>query len=75
MAKKGQKYPGKAGEKVPRGVSEILKKTLRQAGDSDENWDKKLRAMPPGKRKSNTTNKIYWETRANRSDLDPKKRL
>ena len=75
MAKKGQKYPGKPGQKVPRGVSKMVFEAKHQTGDTVKDWDKKLRAMPPGKRVSATTGKIYFEYRANRSDLNSKKKL
>ena len=38
MAKKGQKYPGKPGQKVPRGISKILKESKAQAKNTGE-WD------------------------------------
>lgn len=75
MAKKGQTYPGKPGQKVPRGVSKVLLEGKHQKGESVEEWDKKLRAELPGKRRSATSGKIYYEYRASRSDMDPKKKL
>jgi len=44
--------------------------TKGQAGSTDEEWDAKLTSLPPGKRISKDGN-IYWETRANRSDIRP----
>jgi hypothetical protein len=52
----------------------ILKITLRQSGTSDYKRDVKLKALPPGKRRSRS-GKIYWETRRNRSDLYPSERI
>ena len=75
MAKKGQKYPGKPGEKVPRGISKVVFEAKHQTGDSVKDWDKKLRAEVPGKRRSATSGKVYYEYRENRSDLNPKKKL
>ena len=75
MAKKGQVYPGKPGEKVPRGVSKVVFEAKHQTGDTVDDWDKKLRAEVPGKRRSATSGKVYYEYRANRSDKDQKSKL
>jgi len=75
MAKKGQTYPGKPGKKVLRGVSKIVFEAKHQTGDTVENWDKKLRAQVPGKRKSATSGKTYYEYRANRTDKNPKEKI
>lgn len=68
MAKKGQIYPGKPGDKVPRGETKMVFDSKNQTGDFDEDWDKKLKAELPGKRISRN-GKTYYEYRANRTDL------
>ncbi len=45
-----------------------LKISEHQTGKSNKKRDKSRKALPPGKRRSKT-GKIYWESRANRSDL------
>ena len=47
-------------------------RTLDQVGKTDALKDMKLKALMPGKRISKN-NKIYWETRKNRSDKKNKK--
>ncbi|WP_143017524.1 hypothetical protein [Catalinimonas alkaloidigena] len=37
--------------------------------------DRKRKALRPGKRISKKTGKPYWESRQNRSDYDPKKKI
>lgn len=68
MAKKGQKYPGKPGEKVPRGETKIVFTAKHQTGESVKEWDKKLQAEVPGKRTSRNGKK-YYEYRENRTDM------
>ena len=46
----------------------VVKKATHQTGKSIKSIDKKRKALPPGKRISKT-GKIYWEMRANRSDM------
>jgi len=71
MAKKGERFPGKAGDKVPRGNTKIVFDAEKQVANSiDKNWDAKLRAEVPGKRRSRNK-KTYYEYRENRTDLDP----
>jgi len=49
---------------------EVLKPAKRQTGKSrDVERDRKLKALPPGKRRSRS-GKIYYEYRQNRSDLE-----
>ena len=58
----------KASSKKKKG-GEVLKPANRQTGKSkDVERDKKLKALPPGKRRSGR-GKIYYEYRQNRSDL------
>lgn len=52
----------------------IVRVIKHQTGKTNVQVDKYIKAMRPGKRISKT-GKIYWETRASRSDIDPKKRL
>lgn len=51
-----------------------LKTKSKQTGSSDRQADKQRTAKPVGYRKS-ATGKVYKETRANRSDVDKRKRL
>ena len=55
-----------------------LPKTVRafeyQRGKTTKSVDKELKALKPGKRISKT-GKTYFESRRNRSDLNPKKNL
>ena len=50
------------------------KKKISQIGKSNVAYDKRLRAKKPGKRIS-ASGKVYYERRANRSDVNPRKRL
>lgn len=43
-------------------------------GKSNKAWDIRYSAMKPGKRTSES-GKTYYETRTNRTDVKPKKRL
>lgn len=45
---------------------------LKQTSKTTKSIDDKRKALRPGKRRSKT-GKIYWETRANRSDAKGKK--
>lgn len=45
----------------------VLKVSKKQTGDSVDKYDKLIKALPPGKRRSKS-GKIYYETRKNRSD-------
>jgi hypothetical protein len=47
---------------------------LAQTGKTSVPVDRTLKAIPPGKRVS-ATGHVYWETRKNRSDINPKTRL
>ena len=49
-------------------------RTLPQTGRTNVAVDQTIKAMKPGKRISATGN-VYWETRKNRSDVNPSKRL
>jgi hypothetical protein len=49
-------------------------KKKKQTGTSNKAYDKQRKALPVGKRTSKTGNN-YTETRANRSDVDRRKRL
>jgi len=51
-----------------RGIGKVLKIANRQIGRSNVLIDKRLKALPPGKRMS-YKGKIYYEKRRNRSDL------
>ena len=51
-----------------------LKTKSKQTGTSNKQADKQRKAKPVGYRKS-ATGKVYKETRANRSDVDKRKRL
>tara|TARA_Y100000310_G_scaffold301941_1_gene338819 strand:+ start:207 stop:395 length:189 start_codon:yes stop_codon:yes gene_type:complete len=54
---------------------EVLKISKTQSGkQSNTAMDKEIEAMFPGKRMSKS-GKIYWETRKNRSDINPKSGL
>jgi hypothetical protein len=58
-----------------RGVgTRILKLAKRMRGRSKKTSDKKRKALRPGKRRT-AWGTIYWETRANRSDWDRRRRL
>ena len=53
--------------------TKILEDIHRQSGKNPDYMHDLARfAYPPGKRMS-ASGKIYWETRKNRSDLNPKK--
>ena len=65
---KSAKASASAAKKKKSG--EVLKPAKRQTGKSkDVERDKKLKALPPGKRRSRS-GKIYYEYRQNRSDLE-----
>lgn len=53
---------------------EIVNRFNYNLGKTNKAKDIVLEALPPGKRVSINGN-IYWESRANRSDLSQKKRL
>jgi len=57
-----------------QGKPRVIKKVYRQIGKSVASLDKKRKAMAPGKRISKKGN-VYYEYRANRSDLDPRKKI
>ncbi|MGC9309800.1 MAG: hypothetical protein ACP5D2_03855 [Candidatus Nanoarchaeia archaeon] len=57
-------------EKLPR----VIERTPQAPGKSNFLRDIKRQALAPGKRISKT-GKIYWETRRNRSDLLPKRKI
>ena len=65
-----QMKSAKAGASAKKKSGEVLKPAKRQTGRSkDVERDKKLKALPPGKRRSRS-GKIYYEYRQNRSDLE-----
>ncbi len=47
----------------------VLTKLKRQTGSSNLIKDSRKKALPPGKRISKS-GKVYWETRADHSDLE-----
>ena len=49
-------------------------KVTHAIGSSNVLWDKRFKAMTPGKRISKN-GKIYWEYRINRSDIKPRNKL
>lgn len=53
--------------RAKKSVSGLKKKATKQTGTSNRKIDKKIQALPIGKRKS-ASNKVYYESRANRSD-------
>lgn len=55
-------------------VAMVLRDIGRQSGRTNRESDLKYVASEPGERRSKT-GKIYWETRQNRSDIDPAVRL
>lgn len=61
-------------ERVARPSARVLRVIKHQTGKTNIPEDRKIRAMQGGKRISKT-GKVYWETRKNRSDVVPKKRL
>jgi hypothetical protein len=61
--------------KRKRGVgTKLLKLTKRMVGRSKKSLDRSRKALRPGKRKT-AWGTTYWETRANRSDWDRRRRL
>ena len=70
MAKKFVNFNIRVAEKE---VAETLK-VLKQRGTSNTKIDAKRTAMLPGKRISRT-GRTYWETRADRSDVNQIKKL
>jgi len=64
LCKKGKK------KKLPC----VLEEVDYQLGDTDKALDKLRLALPSGKRMSKEGN-IYWELRANRSDVSKKKKI
>lgn len=52
----------------------VKSKTINQTGVSNKEIDAKKRAKLPGKRVS-VNNRVYYESRANRSDINPAKML
>jgi len=49
-----------------KGVGHVVR-VGKQIGSSNQGWDLRYAALPPGKRVSRAGS-IYWETRKNRSD-------
>ena len=60
-------------KKIKLKSPKVLKVT-HAVGSSNLKWDKRYKAMKPGKRISKRGN-IYWEYRINRSDIKPKTKL
>jgi len=52
--------------RAKKGVGKVDSK--RQTGTTDKARDKKIQAKKPGKRIAKSSNKVYYERRANRSD-------
>lgn len=52
----------------------VIKEIKHQTGRTNIKVDRVVRALKAGKRISKTGH-IYWETRKNRSDMNPKKRI
>lgn len=52
----------------------VLRIIKHQTGKTNIPVDRTIRAMNPGKRISKTGH-VYWETRKNRSDVIPKKKI
>jgi len=65
-------YACKKGKK--RKLPCVLIEDSLQYGKSDKEIDKKRLALPSGKRMSKSGN-VYWERRANRSDISRKKKI
>jgi len=49
-------------------------KVTHAVGVTNVKWDKRYKALTPGKRISKN-GKIYWEYRINRSDIKPRRKL
>ena len=60
-------------KKIKLKSPKVLKVT-HAVGSSNLKWDKRYKAMKPGKRISKKGN-IYWEYRINRSDINPRRKL
>ena len=52
----------------------VLRVINKQTGRTTVRVDRKIRALQAGKRISKTGH-VYWETRKNRSDMTPKKKI
>lgn len=61
-------------DKVAKTSSKVLRVIKHQTGKTSIPEDRKIRALKAGKRISKTGH-IYWETRKNRSDVEPSKKL
>jgi hypothetical protein len=73
--KKGYKKTKK--KKTKKKVKPKAAKTIKvthATGTTNVLWDKRYKAMKPGKRISKNGN-IYWEYRINRSDIKPSGKL
>lgn len=55
-------------------VAKVLRVIKHQTGKTSIPEDRKIKALQAGKRISKTGH-VYWETRKNRSDLVPAKKL
>lgn len=55
-------------------MAKVLKVIKHQTGRTNVPVDKLVKAMPSGKRLSKN-GKVYWETRKNRTDISPKKKI
>lgn len=53
--------------RAKRSVRLVLRRVNYQRGTTTISRDRKLSALPPGKRRSRS-GRTYWETRKNRSD-------
>jgi hypothetical protein len=54
---------------MPRKIKRRKKKRVYQTGTSNKKKDRQRKALPPGKRKSRTTGRTYYERRKDRSDM------
>lgn len=67
MAKKKKKV------KASKGYGRVVSVNSQTGKPKSKSADAKRQALPPGKRRSKKTGKIYSERRANRSDKPGKK--
>ena len=68
-------FKAKEDEFYGRRISpKVLRVIKHQTGKTDIPVDRSVTALRPGKRLSKT-GRVYWETRKNRSDVIPKKKL
>lgn len=69
MASKNKKVKKTTKTAKKKVLTKASKTVYKQRGQSNEDYDERFAALPPGWRKSKVTSKKYFENRKNRSDM------